>query len=240
MTDTATVRTVIGIIGNIISFCLFLSPIPTMKKILKQKAVQEFKPDPYLATVLNCAMWTFYGLPYVKEDSILVSTINAIGLVIEFIYVAICFIFSPNKKRSKIALVLAVEVLIMIAVVMISMVLFSSPKTRATFVGILCIILNILMYVSPLTVMKLVIKTKSVKYMPLMLSLANLANGIIWVIYALLRFDINIVLPNGLGVISGVIQIILYATYYRTTRWDNDDEYHTANGSSEVQMASRV
>ncbi|XP_012080533.1 bidirectional sugar transporter SWEET5 isoform X2 [Jatropha curcas] len=212
MTDTATVRTVIGIIGNIISFCLFLSPIPTMKKILKQKAVQEFKPDPYLATVLNCAMWTFYGLPYVKEDSIL----------------------------SKIALVLAVEVLIMIAVVMISMVLFSSPKTRATFVGILCIILNILMYVSPLTVMKLVIKTKSVKYMPLMLSLANLANGIIWVIYALLRFDINIVLPNGLGVISGVIQIILYATYYRTTRWDNDDEYHTANGSSEVQMASRV
>lgn len=36
---------------------------------------------------------------------------------------------------------------------------------------------------------KLVIKTKSVKYMPFFLSLANFMNGVVWVIYACLQFD---------------------------------------------------
>lgn len=42
----------------------------------------------------------------------------------------------------------------------------------------------------------MVIKTKSVKYMPFFLSLANLCNGIIWVIYAMLKFDINVVVSD--------------------------------------------
>jgi hypothetical protein len=40
---------------------------------------------------------------------------------------------------------------------------------------------------------RMVIKTKSVKYMPFYLSLANFTNGLIWVIYGLLDFDINLV-----------------------------------------------
>ena len=34
-----------------------------------------------------------------------------------------------------------------------------------------------------------VIKTKSVKYMPLALSVASFSNAVIWTIYALLKFD---------------------------------------------------
>ncbi|CAB4280816.1 unnamed protein product [Prunus armeniaca] len=82
----------------------------------------------------------------------------------------------------------------------------------------------------------MVIKTKSVKYMPFYLSLASLLNGVVWVVYALLKFDINMLIPNGLGAISGVIQLILYATFYRTTRWDDDDD--EINSRSEVQMSN--
>ncbi|KAJ9163731.1 hypothetical protein P3X46_023366 [Hevea brasiliensis] len=238
MVDTGTVRTIAGIIGNVISLCLFLSPIPTFVKIIKQKAVQEFKPDPYIATVLNCAMWSFYGLPIIKEDSILVTTINSIGLLIEIIYVSIFFIFSPINKQRKIAIALTVEVIFVVAVIVVSMMAFSSPKKRAMFVGILCIILNVIMYASQLTVMRMVIKTKSVKYMPFFLSLANSCNGIVWVIYALLKFDVNVVVPNGLGAISGLIQIILYAKYYKTTRWDNEED--NSKEKPEVQLYSTV
>ncbi|XP_057994919.1 bidirectional sugar transporter SWEET5-like [Hevea brasiliensis] len=266
---------------------------PTFVKIIKQKAVQDFKADPYVATVLNCAMWSFYGLPIVKEDSILVTTINAVGLLIELIYVCIFFIFSPNHKRvcyncnihtmetytrnevitithmlcfyghlqRRIAIALTVEVIFVAVVILISIVALSTPKKRAMFVGILCIILNIIMYVSPLTVMvrflvcsacniihyylvnkilffllqRMVIKTKSVKYMPFFLSLASLCNGIIWVVYALLKFDLNVVLPNGLGAISGLIQIILYAKYRKTTQWNDDDD---PRNKPEVQLSS--
>lgn len=74
---------------------------PTFVRIIKEKAVKDFKSDPYVATLLNCAMWIFYGLPFITHDNTLVVTINGIGFVIECIYVAIFFIFSPGKKKVR-------------------------------------------------------------------------------------------------------------------------------------------
>lgn len=68
-------------------------------KIVKKKSVEQFKPDPYLATVLNCMMWVLYGMPFVQPDSLLVITINGGGLVIELIYVTIFFVYSDSQMR---------------------------------------------------------------------------------------------------------------------------------------------
>lgn len=59
---------------------------------------------PYLATLLNCALWVFYGIPIVHPNSILVVTINGIGLVIEATYLTIYFIYADNKKRVSVLL----------------------------------------------------------------------------------------------------------------------------------------
>lgn len=72
---------------------------PTFKKIIKAKSVQEYKPDPYVATVLNCAMWSFYGMPFVTSDDILVLTINGAGLVLQIAYVTIYIIYSSWPTR---------------------------------------------------------------------------------------------------------------------------------------------
>lgn len=42
----------------------------------------------------------------------------------------------------------------------------------------------------------MVIRTKSVEYMPLILSVASFANGTCWTIYSLLKFDINILVST--------------------------------------------
>lgn len=233
MADKALARTIIGLIGNVISFCMFLSPAPTFVKIWRAKSVQHFKPDPYLATILNCAMWVFYGLPIVKEDSILVSTINGVGFVIEITFITIFVLYSDWPKRRKIFIVLLIEAIFFALVVVITLAALHGNK-RSLFVGILCLIFNIMMYFSPLTIMRRVIKTKSVKYMPFYLSLANFANGGIWFSYAFLRFDPWLVIPNGLGALAGLTQLILYATYYSSTNWDEDE------GPKEVQLSSEV
>jgi solute carrier family 50 (sugar transporter) len=72
---------------------------PVFWRIIKKKDVEEFKPDPYLATLLNCMLWVFYGLPIVHPNSILVVTINGVGLVIEGIYLLIFFIYATKQKR---------------------------------------------------------------------------------------------------------------------------------------------
>ncbi|XP_051123374.1 bidirectional sugar transporter SWEET5 [Andrographis paniculata] len=219
---SSEVRTIVGILGNVISCFLFLSPVPTFVNIWRAKSVQAFKPDVYIATILNCAVWVLYGLPFVHPDSVLVITINAIGLVIESTYLIIFFIYSDMPKRRKIVIALIIELIFVAAIAVITMLCLHTTKNRSMLVGILCIILNVVMYVSPLTVMKRVIKTKSVKYMPFYLSLANLLNGIVWTIYAFLKFDPFILVPNGLGTISGLVQLVLYGIYYKTTKWDDD------------------
>ncbi|CAH8280608.1 unnamed protein product [Arabidopsis lyrata] len=224
MTDPHTARTIVGIIGNVISFGLFCAPIPTIMKIWKMKSVSEFKPDPYVATVLNCMMWTFYGLPFVQPDSLLVITINGTGLFMELVYVTIFFVFATSPVRRKITIAMVIEVIFMAVVIFCTMYFLHTTKQRSMLIGILCIVFNVIMYAAPLTVMKLVIKTKSVKYMPFFLSLANFMNGVVWVIYACLKFDPYILIPNGLGSLSGIIQLILYITYYKTTNWNDEDE----------------
>ncbi|XP_055831476.1 bidirectional sugar transporter SWEET5-like [Solanum dulcamara] len=224
MADPETIRTIVGIIGNVISFFLFLSPGPTFVKILKAKSVMEFKPDPYIATVLNCAVWVFYGMPFVHPDSLLVITINGFGLAIELLYVSIFFIYSDWAKRRKIIIALIIEAIFMAILIFITLTFLHGTKDRSMLIGIVAIVFNVIMYTSPLTVMKKVITTKSVKYMPFYLSLANFANGIVWAIYALLKFDPYILIPNGLGSLSGLVQLILFATFYRTTNWDEDEK----------------
>ncbi|PHU23867.1 Bidirectional sugar transporter SWEET6b [Capsicum chinense] len=222
MANTETIRTVVGIIGNVISFLLFLSPVPTFIKIWKDKRVMQFKPDPYVVTALNCAVWVFYGMPFVHPDSLLVVTINGIGLVIELIYVTIFFIYAEWQKRRKILIFLVVELIILGIIIFITLTFLFGTKARSMLVGIVAVVMNIAMYTSPLTVMRRVISTKSVKFMPFYLSLANFANGCIWFAYAFLKFDVYILIPNGLGALSGAIQLLLYAKYYKTTNWDDD------------------
>ncbi|RCV26099.1 hypothetical protein SEVIR_5G225300v4 [Setaria viridis] len=210
-------RNVVGIIGNVISFGLFLSPVPTFWRICKAKDTEEFKADPYLATLLNCMLWVFYGLPIVHPNSILVVTINGIGLVIEAAYLTIFFLYSDNKKRMRAFLVLAVEIVFMVIVVLSVLLAAHTHEKRSMIVGILCVIFGSLMYASPLTIMGKVIKTKSVEYMPFFLSLVCFLNGLCWTAYALIRFDLYVTIPNALGTFFGLVQLILYLCYYKST-----------------------
>ncbi|KVH98957.1 SWEET sugar transporter [Cynara cardunculus var. scolymus] len=211
--DRETIRLIVGIIGNVISLYLYLSPTPTFINIVKHKSVQAFKPDPYLATLLNCAMWLFYGLPIVHPHSLLVVTVNSVGVVIAFTFCNIFFKYSTWICR----------VIFIAGMVAFTLIVEHTNDARSMVVGLLCVIVNIIMYTAPLTVMKTVIKTKSVRYMPICLSFGNLLNGSIWVVYAALEFDPFIMIPNVIGAISGIIQIALYVKYKKTTNWEDDE-----------------
>lgn len=234
MVDTDSIRTVVGVIGNVISFFLFASPGPTIFKIWKQKAVEGFEPDPYLACILNCLMWIFYGLPFVRPHSILIVTINGVGLVMEVFYILIFVLYGNSKKRKKIALVLIIELIFFAVIVLVTLLCFKTTDKRSFFVGFICVFFNCCMYLSPLLIMKKVITTKSVKYMPFLLSLANFLNGITWVTFALLRFDPFVLTGNGIGTLGAIAQLILYACYYGSTPKDGEEETGKA---SEVELS---
>ncbi|KAJ9562528.1 hypothetical protein OSB04_007688 [Centaurea solstitialis] len=224
------IRTIVGIIGNCISFFLFISPASTIVRIYKKKSVEEFLPDPYIACVMNCLLWIFYGLPFNHPNSTLVISINGIGLGLELIYLTSFLIYGKSSHRKKIFIWLAVELVGLGVIAACDLSLFHTHASRSNFVGIFCVIFGIIMYASPLTIMWKVIKTKSVEFMPFPLSLAAFLNGVCWTTYALLEFDLFILIANGAGALLGLCQLILYALYYKKTPKKN------SRPTSDVQL----
>ncbi|CAN4127180.1 unnamed protein product [Withania somnifera] len=208
----------VGVIGNVIALILFLSPLTTFVRIWKSKSVEQFSPVPYLATFINCGLWVLYGLPWVQPHSILVITINGTGLGIEIVYLMLFLLYSDRKQRIKVILMALVEIIFVVALAFCVLTFVHETKKRAAIVGSICMVGNILMYASPLSVMKLVIKTKSVEYMPFFLSLFSFLNGVSWTAYALIRFDAYILAPNSMGTALGLAQLLIYAAYYKSTQ----------------------
>ncbi|XP_010530419.1 PREDICTED: bidirectional sugar transporter SWEET7-like [Tarenaya hassleriana] len=230
-------RKIFGILGNAISMCLFLSPIPTFVRIVKNKSVEEYSVVPYLATLMNCLVWVLYGLPMVHPDSTLVITINGAGLAIEIAFLLIFLLFSDRKQRLTIIAVVAAEIAFAAILAAVTMTVFHTFHKRTMFVGIVCCVFNVMMYASPLSVMKMVIKTKSVEYMPFLLSLAAFANAVTWTTYSCLPFDPFIAIPNVIGGVFGVAQLILYGAFYKSTQRIME-ERQRQSGKGEVGLSS--
>ncbi|KAG2665726.1 hypothetical protein I3843_15G021500 [Carya illinoinensis] len=163
-------------------------------------------------TLLNCLLAAWYGLPFVSTDNLLVATINGTGSAIEFIYVIIFLIFAPKREKAKI-FGLLMFVLAVFALVALVSLLALHENNRKVFCGFGTTIFSIIMYASPLSIMRTVIKTKSVEFMPFFLSLFVFLCGTSWFVYGLLGGDPFVYVPNGFGCGLGTAQLILYFIY---------------------------
>ncbi|XP_020247189.1 bidirectional sugar transporter SWEET1a isoform X2 [Asparagus officinalis] len=143
---------VFGIFGNATALFLFLSPILTFRRIIKNRSTEEFSGVPYNMTMLNCLLSAWYGLPFVSPNNLLVSTINGTGALIEATYVLIFLIFAPKKVRAKMMGLLALVISVFASVALIS-VFALHGQTRKLFCGFAATIFSICMYASPLSIM---------------------------------------------------------------------------------------
>ncbi|KAH0695243.1 hypothetical protein KY285_022340 [Solanum tuberosum] len=184
----------------------------TFKRIISKRSTEQFSSIPYVIALLNCLLSVWYSLPFVSPDNLLVTIVNSIGAGLEATYVLIFLIFAPKKEKAKICGYLFVVFSIVSCVALISLLAFHGNK-RKLLCGFAFTTSCIMMYGSPLSVMRLVIKSKSVEYMPFFLSLAVFICSISWFIFALLGKDPFILVPNVIGTLLGAVQLILYGIY---------------------------
>ncbi|XP_074263699.1 bidirectional sugar transporter SWEET1-like [Silene latifolia] len=225
---------IFGVFGNATALFLFLAPVVTFKRIIKHKSTEQFSGIPYVMTLLNNLLSAWYGLPFVSPNNILVTTINGTGAVIESVYVLVFLILAPKKEKLKIGGLLALVLSIFAVVAFVSLFALHDNK-RKIFCGIAASVFSIIMYGSPLSIMRLVIKTKSVEYMPFLLSLFCFLCGTSWFIYGLLGRDPFVAVPNGFGCALGAMQLILYFIYYDKKA---ADEKKTTAAEHSVEMGS--
>ncbi|PPR88892.1 hypothetical protein GOBAR_AA31794 [Gossypium barbadense] len=144
------------------------------------------------------------GLVYLAP-AILVATINGFGAVLELVYVTIFLIFAPSRTRAITATLFGVlDVVFPIGAVLVTQI-FCNREMQIDVSGFLSLLFSVATYGSPLSIMKTVVRTKSVEYMPFLLSFILFINGLTWTVYALLTNDWFI----------GVSCLYLYAIYWK-------------------------
>ncbi|XP_010260493.1 PREDICTED: bidirectional sugar transporter SWEET1-like [Nelumbo nucifera] len=226
---------VFGIFGNATGLFLFLAPTITFYRIMKNRSTEQFSGIPYVMTLLNCLLSAWYGLPFVSPHNILVSVINGTGAAIESVYVLIFLIFAPKKEKARVAALLSFVLAVFSAVVVVSLCALHG-NTRKIFCGFAATIFSIIMYASPLSIMRIVIKTKSVEFMPFFLSLFVFLCGTSWFIYGLLGRDPFIAVPNGFGCGLGTLQLILYAIYRKNKGGAEEEAQKSVDDSIEMGL----
>lgn len=202
---------IFGVIGNVISILVFISPVKTFWCIVKNNSTQDFKSLPYICTLLSTSLWTYYGL--IKPGGLLIATVNGAGAALEAAYVILYIIYTPKERKFKtVLLVLLVDIVFYVVVFMVTF-LALNQHMRVTVIGVLCVCLTLSMYGSPLVIMRTVIATKSVEFMPFFLSFFLFLNGGVWAVWAVLEQDVFVGIPNGIGFGLGAAQLLLYVIY---------------------------
>ncbi|KAF7138510.1 hypothetical protein RHSIM_Rhsim07G0192000 [Rhododendron simsii] len=228
----ASLSFIIGLIGNIISLLVFASPIGTFRRVVKKKSTENYKAIPYITTLLSTSLWTFYGL--LKPGGLLIVTVNAAGAVLQFVYVTLFLIYAPKDIKVKsMKLVGILDVFFLGTVIGVTLGAIHGSR-RLTIVGIICAVLTIGMYAAPLSSMRMVVKTKSVEYMPFLLSFFLFLNGGVWSVYALLVKDYYVGVPNAIGFVLGSAQLILYTIYKNKSPSTKSKEEREEEGSTNL------
>ncbi|CAL5423759.1 unnamed protein product [Camellia sinensis] len=222
-----------GLLGNIISFFVFLSPMPTFYQIFKKKSTEGFQSVPYIVALFSAMLLMYYAF-LKKIDSTFIITINSFGCLVEIIYICVYLFYAPKKIKFKTVKLIGLMLGVFGAILILTQFLVKKSSTRFHIVGWICLVLSVSVFAAPLCILKQVIRTKSVEFMPFSLSLSLTLNAIMWFFYGLLIKDFNIAIPNVLGFIFGIIQMVLYAIYKNPKKVVKDQKFSSDQIPNEV------
>ncbi|XP_020209456.1 bidirectional sugar transporter N3 [Cajanus cajan] len=209
---TLSLAVIFGILGNIISLMVYLAPLPTFHRIYKKKATEGFGSLPYLMALLSSTLWLYYAL-LKRHDAVLLISINSFGCVIELIYIVIFITYAHKDSRNlTIKIFVAMNMGGLAVALCVSNFALHGPR-RLKVLGWICVSVSVFVFASPLSIMAQVCKTKSVQFMPINLSFFLTFSAIMWFAYGLLIHDLCVAIPNVVGFILGILQMVLYCIY---------------------------
>ncbi|KAK4786994.1 hypothetical protein SAY86_010827 [Trapa natans] len=211
----STLRLAVGVMGNAASLLLYATPVLTFRTVLRRKSIGEFSSIPYILALLNCLLYTWYGLPVVSNrwENLPVVTINGVGIILELSFIFIYICFAPTRRKVAVAGATTTVALVFSIFAIISALVFHDHQHRKMFIGSIGVVASVAMYGSPLVAVRQVIKTKSVEFMPFHLSLFSFLASSLWMAYGLLSCDLFLASPNLVGSPLGILQLLLYCIY---------------------------
>ncbi|XP_051113162.1 bidirectional sugar transporter SWEET14-like [Andrographis paniculata] len=213
---------VFGLLGNIVSFMVLLSPLPTFYEIFKKKSTEGFQSVLYVVGLFSAMLWIYYSL--LKGNMILLMTINSIACFIYSAYICFFIFFAHKHERANTVKLFLLLNVIGFGLIVLLTYLLEEGLRRVNTVGWICLIFSLCVFVAPLCILRKVIRSKSVEYMPFLPSFFLTLSAVMWLFYGLLLKDYNIAIPNVLGFSFGVVQMVVYIIYRNVKKKEPADD----------------
>lgn len=190
---------------------VFAAPIPTLRQIAKDASVGSFPLLPYTSMLANCYLWLIYGV--LKSESKIWVT-NGIGLIMAIYYFLEFTKYSPKQAVTLPGSIKSHKKVVAVVYAGVSIIAITMREAGANFIGNVAVFFCIVMFASPLSALKVVIETRSAKSIPLPFTIATIFNCFAWTIVGIYDMnDVNVYLPNALGLSCGVAQLLLKLIY---------------------------
>jgi solute carrier family 50 protein (sugar transporter) len=145
---------------------------------------------------------------------------NIAGTVIELFWCTVYFVYSHEKRifvlqfGSIVAFVLFVVFFCKYYIGSLHATPILPKSTlEGDIIGIVAGVIVVGMYAAPLGIVGQVIRTRSTEYMPFSLCMMCLVNSSVQSVYAVSILDWLYIVPNCLGVIVSIAQLVVYTVY---------------------------
>ena len=200
--------TIFGWVGNALALYFYIAPIVPFVKVIKGQMTWKQSPGVLLlCSFLNCILWSDYGL---ITNQFLLYLANGLGGTITLIYITIFLIHVADRK---VLLSLFYNFFLICCIVEIYFVFYYLVPFKVT--GIIANIFNVLMYAAPGEKIYQICKGASYQLIPIWSTIGGTACSTSWMCYGFYQNDYYVVIPNALGVLASIVQIVIFVIYRR-------------------------
>ena len=212
--------TIFGWVGTALALYFYIAPIVPFVKVIKGEMTWKQSPGVLLlCSFLNCILWSDYGL---ITNQFLLYLANGLGGTITLIYITIFLIHVADRK---VLLSLFYNFFLICCIVEIYFVFYYLVPFKVT--GIIANIFNVLMYAAPGEKIYQICKGASYQLIPIWSTIGGTACSTSWMCYGIYQKDIYVVIPNALGVLASIVQIVIFVIYRRKQKNKAQSEENT-------------
>ena len=221
----AALETFLRVAPAITNILLIFSPLPTVRNIIKQRTTETLPPLPYFSLVANGFLWMVYGIA--SDGNLTIAAPNAVALVMGAYYThAYATHSSKAFELRNYFIVTALSVMFVIFV------FTTTDSTRArAILGKAGSVVCVVMLFGPLQALGQVLRDRSTRSLPFPMAVATLVNCCMWSAFGwFVVSDVYIWGPNGLGIMSGALQLLMFALF------GHHKETHSKLEDSDIEL----
>lgn len=203
----AKFREIFGWVATSLTMCFYISPVIPFIDLLKGKINYEDTPAVLVTTAyVNCLCWYIYGDVIFSTQIKMCNLIGAISsLILIFIYLV--------YELKKYAIDSILNAMIIITGTYAIYRGFTIVIEDDQIIGKICMGTACIVFLSPIQLIYRVMKEKNYNLIPKYTAWISLAATSCWVAYGIFILDINVMIPNFLGFILAIVQIVIFYSY---------------------------